>query len=139
MAMLLAFWWIPALVILFVLHRYVFQLLGVVIIPEDKIGLVIKKFVLFGDKRELPAGRIIATEGEAGFQAHTLPPGLHLGMWIWQYEIKLQPLTIIPSGQIGLIVAKDGTALAKGRVMAHSVNSDSFQDAEIRVFQFDLE
>ena len=131
MAILLAFWWIPALIIFIALHRYVFQLLGIVIIPEDKIGLVIKKFVLFGDKRELPAGRIIATEGEAGFQAQPLPPGIHFGMWIWQYQINLQPLTIIPSGQIGLIVAKDGAELAKGRVMAHSVKSDSFQDAEM--------
>jgi uncharacterized membrane protein YqiK len=131
MAQLLAYWWIPTLIILVALHRYVFQLLGVVIIPEDKIGLVIKKFVLFGDKQQLPPGRIIATEGEAGFQAQTLPPGLHLGMWIWQYEIVLQPLTIIPSGQIGLLVAKDGSELAKGRVLAHSVVSDSFQDAEM--------
>ncbi|MBL7814546.1 MAG: flotillin family protein [Saprospiraceae bacterium] len=128
---LLNFWWIPALVILILLRRYIFQLLGLVIVPEDKIGLVTKKFVLFGDKKELPAGRIIATEGEAGYQAQTLPPGLHFGMWIWQYEITLQPLMIIPSGQIGLIVAKDGAELPKGRVLAQSVPSDSFQDAEM--------
>ena len=128
---LLAYWWIPVLVILVLLHRLVFQLLGIVIIPEDKIGLVIKKFVLFGEKRELPPGRILATEGEAGFQAQTLPPGLHFNMWIWQYSVILQPLTIIPSGQMGLIVAKDGAELPKGRVLAHSVPSDSFQDAEM--------
>ena len=131
MTALLIFWWIPVLVILLLLHRWVFQLLGIVIIPEDKIGLVIKKFVLFGDKRELPPGRILATEGEAGFQAQTLPPGLHFGKWIWQYNVILQPLTIIPSGQIGLIVAKDGAELPKGRVLAQSVPSDSFQDAEM--------
>ncbi len=129
MATLLAYWWIPTLVLLLLLHRYVFQLLGIVIIPEDKIGLVTKKFVLFGDKKELPAGRILATEGEAGYQAQTLPPGIHFNMWIWQYEITLQPLTIIPSGQLGLLVAKDGAELPKGRVLAHSVPSDSFQDA----------
>ena len=66
MTALLAYWWIPTVVILLLLHRFVFQLLGIVLIPEDKIGLVTKKFVLFGDKRELPAGRILATEGEAG-------------------------------------------------------------------------
>ena len=63
MANVLAYWWIPALILLIALHRYVFQLLGVVIVPEDKIGLVIKKFVLFGEKQQLPPGRIIATEG----------------------------------------------------------------------------
>ena len=36
---------------------------GVVIVPEDKLGLVTKKFVLLG-KQELPEGRIIAIDGE---------------------------------------------------------------------------
>jgi uncharacterized membrane protein YqiK len=130
MEQLISYWWIPALVILIAAHRLVFQLLGIVIVPEDKIGLVTKKFVLIGDKRELPPGRILATQGEAGFQAQTLPPGLHLWKWIWQYDITLQPLTIIPSGQIGLLVAKDGAELPRGRVLARAVNCDSYQDAE---------
>jgi uncharacterized membrane protein YqiK len=123
--------WIPIVILLIVMYRFVFQLLGIVIVPEDKIGLVTKKFVLFGDKRELPAGRIIAVEGEAGYQAQPLPPGIHFWKWLWQFEITLQPLTVIPSGQIGLIVAKDGAELPKGRILAQSVNSDSFQDAEM--------
>ncbi len=131
MGQYLHFWWIPVLIIMVIGYRFVFQLLGIVMVPEDKIGLVTKKFVLFGDKRELPAGRIIATEGEAGYQAQTLPPGIHFWKWLWQYEITLQPLNVIPSGQIGLLVAKDGAELAKGRVLAHSVPSDSFQDAEM--------
>ncbi len=128
---LIHYWWVPVIIICILAYRIIFQLMGIVIVPEDKIGLVTKKFVLFGDKRELPAGRIIATEGEAGYQAQTLPPGLHFWKWIWQFEVTLQPLTIIPSGQIGLIVAKGGAELAKGRVLAHSVPSDSFQDAEM--------
>ena len=128
---LLNYWWIPVLLVLVLAYRYVFQLMGIVIVPEDKIGLVTKKFVLFGDKRDLPPGHIIATEGEAGYQAQTLPPGLHFWKWIWQYQITLQPLVIIPSGQIGLLVAKDGSELPKGRVLAQSVPSDSFQDAEM--------
>jgi hypothetical protein len=39
-----------------------------VIVPEDKIGLVTKKFVLFGENRELPDGRIVVTKGEPGFK-----------------------------------------------------------------------
>jgi uncharacterized membrane protein YqiK len=131
MEALLSYWWIPVLLILVLAYRYVFQLMGIVIVPEDRIGLVTKKFVLLGDKRELPAGRILATEGEAGYQAQTLPPGIHFWKWIWQYQITLQPLTIIPSGQIGLLVAKDGAELPKGRMLAQSVPSDSFQDAEM--------
>ncbi len=129
METILGFWWVilPLLAVLF--HRKLFQLLGIVIIPEDKIGLVTKKFVLFGTNRELPDGRIIATKGEAGYQAQPLPPGLHFGKWIWQYEIKLQPLTVIPNGQIGLLVAKDGEELQNGRVLAPEVPCDTFQDA----------
>ena len=67
MEALLSYWWIPVLIILVIAYRYVFQIMGIVIVPEDRIGLVTKKFVLFGDKRELPAGRILATEGEAGY------------------------------------------------------------------------
>ena len=131
MEQILPYLWIPIVILLAVMYRFVFQLLGIVIVPEDKIGLVTKKFVLFGDKRELPAGRIIAVEGEAGYQAQPLPPGIHFWKWLWQFEITLQPLMVIPSGQIGLIVAKDGAELPKGRILAQSVNSDSFQDAEM--------
>jgi uncharacterized membrane protein YqiK len=131
MEQIIPYLWIPIVILLLVMYRFVFQLLGIVIVPEDKIGLVTKKFVLFGDKRELPAGRIIAVEGEAGYQAQPLPPGIHFWKWLWQFEITLQPLMVIPSGQIGLIVAKDGAELPKGRILAQSVNSDSFQDAEM--------
>jgi uncharacterized membrane protein YqiK len=131
MEQIIPYLWIPIVILLVAMYRFVFQLLGIVIVPEDKIGLVTKKFVLFGDKRELPAGRIIAVEGEAGYQAQPLPPGIHFWKWLWQFEITLQPLTVIPSGQIGLIVAKDGAELPKGRILAQSVNSDSFQDAEM--------
>jgi uncharacterized membrane protein YqiK len=125
---LLSYWWIVALLLSVIFYRNVFQLLGIVFIPEDKIGLVTKKFVLTGENRELPDGRIIATKGEAGFQAQTLAPGIYFWKWIWQYEIVLQPLTIIPNGQIGLLVAKDGIELDRGRVLAPAVQCDSFQD-----------
>jgi uncharacterized membrane protein YqiK len=126
---LIHYWWLPTLIICLLAYRLIFQLFGIIIIPEDKTGLVTKKFVLFGDKKELPSGRIIATEGEAGFQAQILAPGIYFWKWIWQYEITLQPLTVIPSGQIGLVVAKDGVELPSGRILARRVDCDSFQDA----------
>jgi uncharacterized membrane protein YqiK len=127
---LIHYWWLPTIIICLLAYRLIFQLFGIIIIPEDKTGLVTKKFVLFGDKKELPSGRIIATEGEAGFQSQVLAPGIYFWKWIWQYEITLQPLTVIPSGQIGLIVAKDGVELPSGRILARRVDCDSFQDAE---------
>jgi uncharacterized membrane protein YqiK len=124
---LLNYWWVLIPVLLLVFYKLVFRLFGIIIIPEDKIGLVTKKFVLFG-KSELPPGRIIAVEGEAGFQAQSLAPGIYFWKWIWQYEITMQPLTIIPQGKIGLLVAKDGKELETGRILARKIECDGFQD-----------
>ncbi len=118
---------IPLFILIF--YKFILRVFfGLVIVPEDRIGLVTKKFVLFG-KQELPEGRIVATEGEAGFQAQTLPPGVYFWKWIWQYEITFQPFTVIPTGQIGLVLAKDGSELETGRVLGRKVDCDSFQDA----------
>ncbi len=112
-----------------VFFRPILQLLGVVIVPENKIGLVTKKFALFGINTQLPSGSFIALKGEAGFQAQTLAPGLYFWKWIWQYEITLQPLLIVPEGSIGLVMAKDGAPLAKGSVLGRHVECQMFQDA----------
>jgi uncharacterized membrane protein YqiK len=118
---------IPLLCLIF--YKFILRVFfGVVIVPEDRIGLVTKKFVLFG-KQQLPEGRIVATAGEAGFQAQTLPPGIYFARWIWQYEITFQPFTVIPTGKLGLILAKDGAELETGRILARKVACDSFQDA----------
>ena len=74
-----------ALVLFLVFGGY--RLLGIVYVPDDKIGIVSKKFVLFGSHKALPDGRIVALQGEAGFQADTLAPGLYFLFWPWQYSI----------------------------------------------------
>lgn len=131
MSFLIDYWWIVLLVIMLILYKVILRILfGMVIIPEDKIGLVTKKFVLFGDNKELTDSRIIATKGEAGFQAKTLAPGLYFGMWVWQYEITQQPFIIIPQGKIGLILAKDGNEIPTGSILGRKVECDNFQDAE---------
>jgi uncharacterized membrane protein YqiK len=119
---------VPLFILLF--YKFILRVFfGLIIVPEDRIGLVTKKFVLFG-KQELPEGRIIATKGEAGFQAQTLPPGVYFWKWIWQYAITFQPFIVIPTGKIGLILAKDGAELETGRILGRKVECDSFQDAE---------
>ncbi|MEQ1799369.1 MAG: SPFH domain-containing protein [Lacibacter sp.] len=126
-----AYWWV--LVILFSLIFYKFVLrvfFGMVIVPEDKIGLVTKKFVLFGANRELPDGRIIATKGEAGFQARTLAPGLYWWMWPWQYGVDMILFTVVPEGKIALILSKDGAEIPTGHILARRVDCDNFQDAQ---------
>ena len=123
------YWWIIPILAGVLFYKWVFRLFGILMVPETQIGLVTKKFVLVGKDRSLPDGRIIATKGEAGFQAKTLAPGLYFGYWPWQYEIKLVDFTIIPQGKIGLIAAKDGMVPKNGAILGKNVESDNFQDA----------
>lgn len=127
---LLPYWWvlIPILVAIF-FKQFLRVLLGMVIVPENMIGLVTKKFVLFGSKRSLPDGRILATEGEAGIQARGLAPGLYWMMWPWQFAVTMQPFTVIPEGKVGLVLSNDGNELPTGHILGRRVECDNFQDA----------
>lgn len=127
---LIGFWWIGIILLALIFYKFVLRVFfGMVIVPENRIGLVTKKFVLFGKHKELPDGRIIATNGEAGYQARTLAPGLYWFMWPWQYSVQFQPFTIIPEGKIGLVLSNDGAELPTGNILGRKVNSDNFQDA----------
>ena len=122
-------WWAVPVIVLLVAYKFVLRVFfGMVIVPDDRIGLVIKKYVLSGNKR-LPDGRIIATNGEAGMQAKALAPGLYWGMWPWQYSVIMQPFVIIEQNKLGLVKAKDGASLDTGRVLGKPVECDKFQDA----------
>src|SRR5262245_55171113 len=79
---------------------------GLAVISEQESGLVIRRY-----GKELPAGRIIALEGEAGYQARMLSPGWHFPLWRWKYKVAHVPLIEVAPGQIALVVAKDGTAI----------------------------
>lgn len=121
---------IAILVITFVrFYQWTFRIFGIVYVPDDSIGTVIKKFVLFGSHKELPPGKIVALNGEAGFQADTLPPGLHWFLWPWQYTITLVKFTTIPQGKIGIVESCDGEVLPDGRIVGRDVECDNFQDA----------
>jgi len=125
-----AYWWVLIPILAVVFYKFIFRVFfGMVIIPEDKIGLVTKKFVLFGANKSLPDGKILALNGEPGFQADTLAPGLYWGYWPWQFEINQNPFTTIPRGKIGLVSAKDGAQLPTGAILARHVECDNFQDA----------
>src|SRR3954468_24922462 len=99
--------------------------LGTVFIRERQVGIVVKKF----GGRSLPPGRLVALAGEAGYQADTLAPGLHFGYFRWQYRILKTPVTIVPQGEIALVVAADGASIPAERILGRIVDSDNFQDA----------
>ncbi len=123
---LLGYSWILILIVAVVLYKYILRFLfGMVIVPEDRVGLVTKRFILFGENKELPDGRIIATRGEAGFQAKTLAPGIYFGKWVWQFDITMENFTIIPEGKIGLVMAKDGSEIPTGNILGERVECDN--------------
>ncbi|MEO8840804.1 MAG: SPFH domain-containing protein [Kofleriaceae bacterium] len=99
-------------------------LFGTVVIGAQESGLITKQY-----GSPLPPGRMIATRGEAGYQAELLPPGWHFPLWRWKYAVKKVPLIEVPSGQIALVVARDGTAIPAERVLAKELACDNFQDA----------
>jgi uncharacterized membrane protein YqiK len=109
-------------IVVFVLVQF---FLGIVIISERQVGIVVKKL---GGKRLAP-GRLVALAGESGYQADTLAPGLHFGYPGWQYRVDKVPVTIIPQGEIGLVVAADGAAIPSQRILARIVDCDNFQNA----------
>ncbi|MCC5616191.1 flotillin family protein [Nostoc sp. CHAB 5836] len=100
---------------------------GLVVIGEREVGIVVRKFTLSG--RGLPAGSLIALNGEAGLQADTLAPGWHWGYWPWQYSVKKESVIVIPQGEIALIVAADGKSNPPERILGKIVDCDNYQDA----------
>jgi uncharacterized membrane protein YqiK len=100
-------------------------LLGMVLIDEREVGVVIKKFGF----AKLPPGQLIALNGEAGYQADTLAPGLHFGYWFFQYRVTKAAMIRIPAGEIGLVLANAGAPISSERILGKAVPCDNFQDA----------
>ena len=101
-------------------------LAGVRYIPHNRVGIV-EKF--WSRKGSLTEGRIIALNGEAGFQAQLLRGGVHVGFFPWQYRIHKEPLVMIAESRIGYIYARDGGPLPPTQTLARSVDCNHFQDA----------
>ena len=102
-------------------------LVGVRYIPHNKVGIV-EKF--WSPKGSLTEGRIVALQGEAGFQAELLRGGLHAGFFPWQYRIHKEPLVMIAESKIGYIYARDGSPLPPTQTLARIVDCNHFQDAQ---------
>ena len=117
--------WLIAAGILFALLILAPSFLGLVIIREREVGIVVKKFAA----RTLAPGRLVATDGEAGYQAETLAPGFHFGLWPWQFRVLKMPVTTVPQGEIALVLAADGASIPPGRILGRIVECDNFQDA----------
>ncbi len=93
-------------------------ILGIVVIAENEVGIVIRKFAL--DGRKLPNGRIVALNGE---------PGYHFWYWPWVFKIIKDQSTVIRSGRVGLVVTRDGDSVPAQRIIGQLVGCNNFQDA----------
>ena len=117
--------WIAAALIGIAFASAALVSLGVWVIAANQSGLVVKRF-----GPPLASGRIVASNGEAGYQARLLSPGWHFGLWRWRYRVVTVPVVIVRPGEIALVVAADGAPIPSERVLAKAVDSDNFQDAE---------
>src|SRR5262249_53073845 len=72
--------WIVGLILVVIA---VCELTGLRYIANNKVGVVEK---LWSFKGSVPEGRIIALDGDAGFQAEVLRGGMHFGLWRWQFR-----------------------------------------------------
>ena len=123
------YWWLLLLLLVPVFWKRALWFFGVIIVPDNMIGLITKKFVLWGAHKDLPPGKIVALNGEAGDQVDALASGVHYGLWPWQYTVRNEALTIIPEDFIGVVESRDGAPLSNGNIIGMHVNCDTFQDA----------
>jgi len=118
-------WVLAGVALLIVFLIWAPLITGAVLISERQVGIVVKRW----GGRGLEPGRLIALAGEPGYQADTLAPGLHFGLWRWQFRIIKVPVTVVPQGEIALVLAADGAAIPAERILAKVVDCDNFQDA----------
>ena len=78
-------------------------------IGPTEVGLVRKRF----GARKLGAGSAVAFDGEAGYQAKLMMPGVQFKLWPL-YDVTRHPMVQIPAGQIGVVIAQVGGALPVG-------------------------
>lgn len=83
-------------------------------IGADEVGIVVKNV----GTKSLEGGRYIAINGEQGIQAEVLTPGWHVGYFPAIYDVREVPLTVVKSGEVGLLETTDGLPLDPGQVFA---------------------
>lgn len=82
---------------------------SLVVIRAGETGLVIKKI----SNRNLKADNPIAFEGEAGYQAGLLLPGLHFRLWPF-FIVRRHAYVQVPSGTVGVVISQVGLPLEQG-------------------------
>lgn len=100
------------------------KLIGLRIIPNNKIGIVEKWWSMKGSLNE----EIIALNGEAGFQPEVLRGGIHFRT-PFKYKVHICSLVTIPQGQIAYVFSRDGKPLEPTQTLGKIVpECNNFQN-----------
>ena len=97
-------------------------------IPNNRVAVKEVRFNWSGNKLE--AGRIIALNGQTGYQPDVMRGGIHLISPL--NAAHSGNLVTIPQGQIGYVYARDGEPLPATQTLARTVECNNFQD--VRAF-----
>jgi regulator of protease activity HflC (stomatin/prohibitin superfamily) len=79
------------------------------VIGPAEVGLVNKRLA----RRSLADGNPVATNGEAGYQAELLMPGLRFKLWPIN-SVSKHPWVQVPAGELGVVIAQVGDPIAIG-------------------------
>lgn len=102
------------------------NLVGIRIIPNNKIAIVEKWWSSKGSLKE----QILALNGEAGYQPQIIRGGLHF-LTPLKYRVHICPLVTVPQGQIAYVFARDGKPLEPTQTLGRLVpECSNFQDAK---------
>ena len=88
-------------------------------IGPAEVGLVTKRI-----GRKLEDDQLVALNGEAGYQADLLMPGLRFKLWPI-YKVERYDWVQVPPDHIGLVIAQVGGALPTGRQVGRSTSPSS--------------
>jgi hypothetical protein len=96
-------------------------------IGEYEVGMITKNYM----GSSLQSGHIIATDGEMGPQARTIPPGFHLEPLLNVINhVDVQRIIEIKPGEYGLLTAKDGAPLRPDQAFGESLDSFVYTSAD---------
>lgn len=99
---------VPAMIGGAVIILFAFVNTSFVIVGSNEVGHLKK---VYGTK-ELPAGMIIATAGERGFQSRILSPGFKVEPLInLIYDVEMKEILEVPKGECAILTARDGVPL----------------------------
>src|SRR3954468_20559792 len=113
------------LVGIFLLVLVITAAVGVRYIPHRRVGILEK---LWSERGSLGQGRILALQGEAGYQARVLRGGLYFGYPFWMFRVHTVPLVTIAEGRVGYVYARDGQPLAPTQTLGRIVECNGFQN-----------